>query len=87
MGLGLTTEEMKKVASIRVNKECRELFIKQGAHSNVFVLEVPPQEHAVLTSNPVERNHLNKLKSTYKNLQFAITQWVEDKNNGIFDGK
>ncbi len=86
IGMGLTTAEMQKVASIRVNKECRELFIKQGAHSNVFVLEVPPQEHAVLTSNPVERNHLNKLKFTYKNLQFAIRQWVEDKNKGVFDG-
>lgn len=84
LALGLTSGEMQKIGSIRVNDECRELFIKQGNQSNIFVLEVPPSEHALLTSNPVERNHLNKLKAIYKDLAFAIRQWEEDKENGLF---
>ncbi len=84
LALGLTSGEMQKVSSIRISKDCRELFIKQGNCSNVFVLEVPPAEHALLTSNPVERNHLNKLKSAYGNLPYAIRQWEEDREKGAF---
>ena len=86
--LGFTFEEMNKIRSIRVNKECREVFLKQGNDSFVFVLEVPVAEHAILTSNPVERNHLNFLKTVYNdNIEFAVKQWEEDKNNGVFDKK
>ncbi|MHB8260120.1 MAG: VirB4 family type IV secretion system protein [Bacteroidia bacterium] len=81
---GFTQSEIKLVRSIRVNRECREVFFKQGRSSFVAVLEVPPVEHAILTSNPVERNHLNKLKMFYENnIQYAINQFVEDKENGI----
>jgi conjugal transfer ATP-binding protein TraC len=81
--LGFTTEEMNKIFSIRVNKECREVFLKQGNDSFVFVLEVPTSEHAILTSNPVERNHLAMLKKVYGgNIEFATKQWEEDKRNG-----
>ena len=78
---------MKKISSIRVNKQFRELFIKQGVNSTIFLLEVPPAEHAVLTSNPVERNHLIALKKEYGNLEGAIKQWEEDKLNGFFKDK
>ena len=87
LGLGLTRDEMKKISSIRVNKQFRELFIKQGVNSTIFLLEVPPAEHAVLTSNPVERNHLIALKKEYGNLEGAIKQWEEDKLNGFFKDK
>ena len=86
--LGFTTEEMKKIYSIRVNKECREVFLKQGNDSFVFVLEVPTSEHAILTSNPVERNHLLMLKKIYGGkLEFAVRQWEEDKRNGTIGKK
>ena len=86
--LGFTTEEMNKIYSIRVNKECREVFLKQGNDSFVFVLEVPTSEHAILTSNPVERNHLNMLKKIYGgNIEFATKQWEEDKRNGTIGKK
>ncbi len=83
LALGFTSNEMQKIASIRVNHDCRELFIKQGMHSDVFVLEVPPAEHAILTSEPNERNHLNKLKSIYNRIDFAVKQWEEDKRNNV----
>jgi conjugal transfer ATP-binding protein TraC len=86
--LGFTNDEMGKIRSIRVNRDCREVFLKQGNESFVFVLEVPTAEHAILTSNPVERNHLNKLKSVYNdNIEFAVKQWEEDKSKGFFDKK
>lgn len=81
---GFTQSETKLVRSIRVNRECREVFFKQGRSSFVAVLEVPLVEHAILTSNPVERNHLNKLKKFYdNNIQYAVNQFVEDKESGI----
>ena len=86
--LGFTQSEIELIKSIRVNTDCREVFIKQGNNAFVFVLEVPPTEHAILTSNPVERNHLNKLKKMYDgNTQFAVKQWEEDKKNNFFDNK
>lgn len=88
VNLGFTLEEMNKIRSIRVNKECREVFLKQGNNSFVFVMEVPVSEHAILTSNPVERNHLNMLKKLYNNnIEFAVKQWEEDKRKGILDKK
>ncbi len=82
--LGFTTDEMRKIASLRKGMDSRELFIKQGNDSNVFTLEVCAGEHAVLTSHPLERNHLNRLKEKYVKLTDAINQWVEDKNKGHF---
>lgn len=80
--LGFTKEEVNKIYSIRVNKECREVFLKQGNNSFVFVLEVPLAEHAILTSNPVERHHLLMLKKLYEgNIEFAVKQWEEDFRN------
>ncbi|MBN8702753.1 MAG: TraG family conjugative transposon ATPase [Bacteroidetes bacterium] len=80
--LGFTKEDLGKIYSLRVNPDCREVFIKQGGTSFVFVIEAPPSEYAVVTSNPVERNHLVRLKSFYKgNIEFAVKQWEEDKLN------
>jgi type IV secretory pathway VirB4 component len=86
--LGFTEEEQVKIQSLRKNKDCREVFIKQGNDSFVFVLEVPTSEHPVLSSNPVERNHLNRLKKAYNgNIQFAVKQWEEDKRNNLLENK
>lgn len=85
--LGFTFDEVSKVASLRKGQTAREIFIKQGAESDVFSLEVCSSEHAILTSNPIERNHLNKLKQNYDKLAFAINQWVEDQKKGVFNNK
>lgn len=85
--LGLTGDEMQKISSIRVTPDCREIFIKQGNNSGCFVLEVPSSEHAVLTSQPVERNHLINLKKIYGSLSAAVKQWEEDREKGMFANK
>lgn len=85
--LGFTNDEVRKIASLRKGQFGREIFIKQGAESDVFSIDVCDSEHAILTSNPVERNHLNKLKKNYNTLNYAINQWVEDKKSGVFNNK
>lgn len=82
--LGFTSHELAKIKSIRVTKECREVFIKQGTESNVFTIEINKHAYAVLTSNPIERNHLDKLiEQKGGNIEFATEQWIEDKANGL----
>ena len=57
---------MDLIKSVRSTDELREFFIKQGAKGKVFALEASPQLDAILTSKPVERNHLNKLVKFYQ---------------------
>ncbi|MBC6609061.1 type IV secretion system protein VirB4 [Hymenobacter sp. BT188] len=67
--LGLTGHEMDLIRSVRSTEALREFFIKQGAKGKVFALEASPQLDAILTSKPVERNHLNKLVKFYQQTQ------------------
>ncbi|MCC3154750.1 type IV secretion system protein VirB4 [Hymenobacter sp. BT770] len=67
--LGLTGHEMDLIKSVRSTEALREFFIKQGAKGKVFALEASPQLDAILTSKPVERNHLNKLVKFYQQTQ------------------
>ncbi len=64
--LGLTGHEMDLIKSVRSTDALREFFIKQGGKGKVFALEASPQLDAILTSKPVERNHLNKLVKFYQ---------------------
>jgi len=64
--LGLTGHEMDLIRSVRSTEQLREFFIKQGAKGKVFALEASPQLDAILTSKPVERNHLNNLVKFYQ---------------------
>ena len=85
--LGFTAHEVDKINSIRIGKNYRELFIKQGDTGRVYCLEVSPHLDAVLSSKPVERNYLRKLMQHYQGkIQFAVDQYVEDKNlkKGVF---
>lgn len=83
--LGFTDAEISKVANVKFAKGARQFFVKQGQNSQVYTLETPLEETAVLTSQPDERNHLLRLKDRYLgNVNNAIQQWVEDfKNNTI----
>ncbi|GAA4367772.1 TraG family conjugative transposon ATPase [Hymenobacter saemangeumensis] len=67
--LGLTGHEMDLIKSVRSTEALREFFIKQGAKGKVFALEASPQLDAILTSKPIERNHLNQLVKFYQQTQ------------------
>lgn len=87
MHLGFTRHEVDKIHSLRIGKNYRELFIKQGDTAKVYCLEVSPHLDAVLTSRPVERNYLRKLVAHYGGrIQYAVEQYVEDKQmkKGVF---
>ena len=80
--LGFTSHEVDLIHSMRVEKDFRELFIKQGEEARVYVLETSPHLDAVLSSKPAERNYLRKLIDRYQgNLPYAVNQFVEDKND------
>ena len=84
--LGFTTHEVELIRSIRIEKDFRELFIKQGEQARVYVLETSPHLDAVLSSKPSERNYLRKLIQRYHgNLPYAVNQFVEDKS--IVEGR
>ena len=79
--LGFTTHEVELIRSIRIEKDFRELFIKQGEEAKVYVLETSPHLDAVLSSKPSERNYLRKLINHYHgNLPYAVNQFVESKS-------
>lgn len=78
--LGLSEQALDKIRSLRKIPEAREFFIQQESNSEVFTIEVPLEEHALITSNPAERNHLNSLKEKYNgNVERAVEEWVIDK--------
>ncbi|WKN44258.1 VirB4 family type IV secretion system protein [Tunicatimonas pelagia] len=78
--LGFTTHEVELIRSIRKEETFRELFIKQGEESRIYVLETSPHLDAVLSSKPQERNYLRKLIDRYHgNLPYAVNQFVESK--------
>jgi type IV secretory pathway VirB4 component len=87
--LNLTDDEKAKVSSMRKRWKTwdgrrggRELFIKRkGIDSKVVALEVPIELMPVLTSNPKERNHFNRLKTQYS-FNRAIQEWVKDFHAG-----
>lgn len=70
--LGLTGHEMDLIKSVRATDQLREFFIKQGGKAKVYALEASPQLDAILTSKPVERNHLNNLVKFYQQHQRTL---------------
>ncbi|PYF68441.1 VirB4 family type IV secretion system protein [Pedobacter nutrimenti] len=80
--LGYTDQEIDKIKSIQRDPDnhWRELLIKLGDTTKVFVSEVCPEMGAALSSNPDERNQLNRLINRYNgNTKAAINQFVADK--------
>ena len=70
MPLGFTPQDMALIGSMRSSDQpgssFREIFIKQGQTSTVFVFEASPQLNAILTSRATERNYLNRLIKHYQ---------------------
>ena len=85
--LELTDREIALVASMRKDwrrrngeRGGREIFIKRkNVDSRVYGVEIPIMVHPILTSNPKERNHFNKLRQSFE-FNRAIEEWVKDKN-------
>jgi conjugal transfer ATP-binding protein TraC len=82
--LGFTKHELDKMRSIRVSKNWREIFIRQGEYGKVYRLEAAPNIYPLLTSKPAEREHLRDLTQTYRgNIVYAVRQFNEDKAQGV----
>lgn len=85
--LTLTDREVALLASMRKDwrtregrRGGREIFIKRkNVDSRIYGVEIPINIHPILTSNPKERNHFNKLREAYE-FNRAIEEWVKDKN-------
>jgi len=85
--LELTDREITLLASMRKDwrtrdgrRGGREIFIKRkNVDSRVYGVEIPITVHPILTSNPKERNHFNKLRQSFE-FNRAIEEWVKDKN-------
>ncbi|KAA5539646.1 VirB4 family type IV secretion system protein [Adhaeribacter rhizoryzae] len=78
--LGFTNHEMDLIKSVRSTADFREFFIKQGSKGKVYVLEAAPELNAILSSKPLERNHLNRLVKRY---QQQHKRFVIDKNGKV----
>ena len=82
--VGLTDHEQDLINSMRSESDFREIFIKQGTVSKVYVLEATKELSAVLTSKPSERNYLRKLIKRYRgNIRYAVQQFNQDKEQGL----
>ncbi|MEN7551852.1 DUF87 domain-containing protein [Rapidithrix thailandica] len=77
--LGFTRHQQEQVRSLRAQGRFRELLIRQGESAKVFVLEAAPELDAVLSSKPHERNYLQKLIQRYGRVDYAVHQYLEDK--------
>ncbi|WP_192825182.1 VirB4 family type IV secretion system protein [Rufibacter sp. LB8] len=78
--LGFTNHEMDLIKSVRSTADFREFFIKQGTKGKVYILEAAPELGAILSSKPVERNHLNRLVKRY---QQQHKRFAMDKNGKV----
>ena len=78
--LGLSTHDMEKYASLQQvggRHPWREIFIKEMDVSKVCRIETSPYEHALLTSQPDERNAIAALSKEKGDLEMAVVEWVE----------
>ncbi len=79
--LGLTEHEMKLLKSLRRNDEqgWREIFVKFGSTSMVFILEPSPEERVAFDSRIETRTKLSNYLEKYDaNLALAIDQINEE---------
>jgi len=77
--LGMNALDMEKYASLRRQNGTggfREIFIKEMGKSHVWLLEPSLWEHAMVTSNPSERNKIASLTKKHGNIEDGIAEWV-----------
>ncbi|MHB9146895.1 MAG: VirB4 family type IV secretion system protein [Candidatus Amoebophilus sp.] len=79
--LGMDAFDMEKYASLQRRDSYidgyREVFIKEMDKSYVLRVGLSIYEHAVLTSQPQERNAILKLKREKNSLEEAVIEWTE----------
>ncbi|WP_320410539.1 hypothetical protein [Cardinium endosymbiont of Culicoides punctatus] len=77
--LGMNALDMEKYASLRRQNGpggFREIFIKEMGKSHIWLLEPFLWEHAMVTSNPSERNKIAALTKKHGNIEDSIAEWV-----------
>lgn len=77
--LGMNALDMQKYASLRRRDGkdgYREVFIKEMANSNVWLLATSLWEHAMITSKPDERNKIASLTKSLGSIEDGIAAWV-----------
>ncbi len=91
--IGITPTNVKKVESMRRNwlipdgkggyiSGGWELFVqRQNIGGNVYAGEVPIEQYAILTSDKIEKAHLDDLMERY-DMDLAIEIWKRDKKQG-----
>jgi type IV secretory pathway VirB4 component len=91
--IGITENNVKKIESMRRNWVIPngkggyvsggwELFIqRQNIGGNVYAGEVPIEQYAILTSDKIEKAHLDELMKEYP-IDLAIEMWKHDKSVG-----
>lgn len=80
--LGYSDQDIDKIKSIQKDPDnkWREVYISLEGKSKIFVSEVCLEMGAALTSNPQERNYLNRLITKFNgNTRAAINQFVANK--------
>lgn len=77
--LGLSSHQMEQYASLRRGRDFREVLIKEMDKSNVWMLAPTPYEHALLTSQPDERQRIEQLQAQKGSLQKALKAWVQEQ--------
>ena len=79
--LGLSDLDMEKYGSLQ-RKEgqdaYREVLIKEMDSSAVWRVETPPYEHALLTSQPDERDRITALIQAKGDAVRGINAWVKE---------
>jgi conjugal transfer ATP-binding protein TraC len=82
--LGMNEFDMEKYASLRSRDDYfdgyREVFIKEMDQSAVWRVGTSIYEHAILTSQPDERNEIARLKREKGNIEEAVIEWVNSIN-------
>lgn len=86
--LGMNALDMEKYASLRRQNGpggFREIFIKEMGKSHVWLLEPSLWEHAMVTSEPSERNKIAALTQKHGHIEDGIAAWVYQTKNKYYD--
>lgn len=81
--LSFNPHEVEKIKGLRRMPGYREIFVKQGEISKVYVIY--PNYHliAILTSEPDERNKLRELQAKHGDIHKAIDEFIKLKQNNL----
>lgn len=84
--LGMNVLDMEKYASLRRQNGpggFREIFIKEMGRSHVWLLEPSLWEHAMVTSDPSERNQIAALAKKHGGIIYGISEWVHQQKHYV----